>query len=144
MHNDISLLEVDEINLKNPIIETSFEIKEKDPIYVLGYPGWLGEDKHKEIEKRTHLTYDEVSNLFFGFEVKIFSRSIYLNSHTPLSKYQLLPYLSHTLGGMSGGPVFNKDSKLVGIHVGGGAGSYNLFLPTYHPAFKLIINKINN
>jgi len=129
--NDISVLDVEEDNTKFGGIA--------DPVgnsnhLVVGYPAFITKAKYLTKHKYPLITYEQISNLFHGFERKVVSTASLITTPTPTS---LFGHESNTLGGMSGGGVF-ANGWLLGLHLGGRAHNkpFNVFYPITAGLFK--------
>jgi hypothetical protein len=110
INRDMALLEVDTLG-NNPVtiaMDDFWSLQQEDEIFIVSYPG---------------------SQEFVGSEGKI--NDLFLNDG--LADWvdddtKLIEHTAYTYYGSSGGPVFNTDGEIIGIHFAGYGDTQELFL----------------
>ncbi len=102
---DLALIETEQnpLNLNDfeiPNFEENKKSKKNDFIYYLGYPG---------VENLTNYKNENIS-------IKKIHK-IETNITSIQEKENIILYNSSSIGGMSGASIFNKENKLIGIHL---------------------------
>jgi len=139
IENDIVVLKVEK---KAPLVPALFgePIFEGEEIHTIGYPSFLNSIQYNlRYYGKPPKPYDKVQQMFFNFDRKVLSRAAVLELPESYNT-QLQTHHCNTFGGMSGGGIFVAGA-LRGIHIGGIAGSVNVYYP-FHAKLGLILKDL--